>query len=81
MDCTVVVAPPLGVSVSSKVDADQPSTPPATHNLPSFSGQMHSLPKIWHTTGTPAPAAMLQLQPLGERRTDDQSVDLWGTKK
>jgi len=64
-DNPVVVPPLTGFAVATEEDAHQPAVPAATHDLPGFSGQTQILPKIWHTTGTPAQEMTLSIQRLG----------------
>ena len=65
-DNTAVVAPFAGFAVAAEEDAHQPAVPPATHDLPGFSGQTQPPSrKIWHTTGTPTPKMTLSIHGLG----------------
>jgi hypothetical protein len=75
----VVIQPLAGLAVVAQENAHQPPTSSPPHNLSGLSGQTNSLPKIWHTTGTPAPATTLQLQSLGEVGTEWQSVSFGET--
>ena len=65
VDRAIVVAPLPGFALAAEEDADEPAVPPASHDLSRLASQRTSLPKIWHTAGTLAPAMDLSDQLLG----------------
>ena len=80
MDCTVVVAPLLSVSVATKEDAHQPAVSSAPDDLSRLSRQTISSQESGTQLAHRHCGRRFAVNYLGERMADYQSAVLWGRK-